>query len=1090
MGRLKYIDEEDDLMAGLHLYTGNRLEILVERLAEVVRTPLPASPTAPEMIVVQSRGMERWVSLELARINGICANCRFPFPNRVLQEISGALMSQVPAAEESPFDPDVMTFRILKQLPKCVSKAGFESLSNYLADDEYRLKSMQLAMRIANLFDQYQVFRPEMIMAWEAGQDGGWQAELWRNVSGGKEPLHRARIQQMVLASMTQLEGSTSLFPSRMSIFGISYLPLFHMQIFAALSGFADIHLFLVNPCKEYWADILPRTAIRKKIMAIPSVESSPEDLHLEEGNRLIANWGKLGRDFFSLIQHLDVELNEYFQEIPDQHLLGKVQSDLLNLVDRSRGSAEGVFESDGSIQVHAAHSPMREMEVLHDQLLAMFDADIDLHPKDIVVMAPDIEIYAPYIHAVLQSQTDERLRIPYTVADRSARQESRLADCLLKLLDLKGSRFGASDVLALLESPPIRSKFGLTTGDMDLIEHWIRAVGIRWGKDALHRKEVGVPGFSENTWKNGLDRMMLGYVMPGEERHLFRDLLPYDDIEGSDVQILGRFLKCMDQLFHFAEELDTPRSVGEWHDFLLSSFDAILFSEYEHPWDIQAIRDALVKLKHDAALAEFNESIEFEPIRHWIAGRMDTPQSSSAFISGGVTFCSMLPMRSIPFKVICLIGMNDDAFPRNHRPLGFDLMAKHPKPGDRSTRKDDKYLFLETLLSARNRLYISYIGQDIHDNSSIPPSVLVSELMDYLIDGYGCTEDQLVVHHPLQAFSPEYFRERSPLFSYSGENLRGASAMSKIQPALAFIHTPLPLSEEEIDTFNHRSVGQFVEFYRNPSKYLLKHRFHVRLDVAEDIPEDLEPFDLDGLTRYRIGSDAIHAALRGTPVEENFRIHKAGGRLPHGSPGEAVLSSIDGAATSFVRMVTDRQTGTALPPLEISHTLSGMSINGLIEDMFTTERLIFRFAKSRAKDLLDCWICHVLLNLMSPTGYPRISTLICKDVTWRFSPIQKPQAILEDLIKWYREGLRRPLSFFPETSYAFARDLIQKGKDRQQALARARRIWVGNDWQRGESADPYIHTCFRHTDPIAEEFADLSGQVFSPLLQHLSETL
>jgi len=1052
----------------------------------VVQTPLPSSPITPEIIVVQSRGMERWVSLELARINGICANCSFPFPNRFLYDISGVLMPEMPTAEESPFDPDIMAFRILKRFPKYVSKTGFESLSNYLTDDEQQLKSIQLALRIANLFDQYQVFRPEMIMAWEAGQDDGWQSDLWRDLSRRKEHLHRTRLQQEVLASMARLDGPTSRLPDRISVFGISYLPRFHMQILSALARVTDVHLFVVNPCREYWADILPRSAIRKKAKSTSSGEQA--DLHLEEGNRLLANLGKLGKDFFSLIQNLDTELWECFQEVPDHHLLGKIQSDLLNLADRSHGSTETFFEADGSIQIHAVHGPMREIEVLHDQLLAMFEADSDLLPKDIVVMAPEIETYAPYIHAVFQSHPDERLRIPYSVADRTLRRESRLAECLLKLLDLNGSRFGVLDVLAVLESPPIRLKFGLTTGDMELIEHWIRSVGIRWGKDAHHREDMGVPGFSENTWKNGLERMMLGVVMPGEDRHLFRDLLPYDAIEGSDVQILGQFLECMDQVFQFAEKLSTSRSVEAWHDFLLASFDAIMFSDHEILREIQQIREVLGKMKHDASLAEFDEPIEFEPIRHWIVSRMDTPQPSSAFISGGVTFCAMLPMRSIPFKVVCLIGMNGDAFPRNHRPLGFDLMARRPKPGDPSSREDDKYLFLESLLSARSRLYISYIGQDIQDNSRIPPSVLVSELVDYLDDGYGCPEGQIVTHHPLQAFSPEYFRETSPLFSYSGENLRAASAMSKTHPPQAFIRSPLPLTEEEAVEFQHLSVGQLVEFYRNPSKFLLKRRFDVQLATGEDIPEDFEPFELDGLERYHIGSDAIHAALRGTPLEEKFRIFGAGGRLPHGSPGQAVLSGLTGDTKSFVRKVMDRQTGASLPPLEISNTLKGVSIGGVIDDIFSTERMIFRFANSRAKDLLDCWICHVLLNVMPPEKYPRISTLICKDVTWRFSPVESPRPVLDLLTARYQEGLCRPLPFFPEASYVFAQAYLQKGKDRKQALSRARKNWIGNDWRRGESIEPYVHTCFRHGDPIDEEFADLSQELFTPLLEHLSE--
>ena len=1060
----------------------------MERLGEVLRSPVLSSALAPEIVVVQSRGMERWVSLQLARIHGICANLAFPFPNTLLQTISTRLIPDMPTAEKSPFTKDILAFRILKRLPACLAKPGFESLSQYLGDDENGLKSLQLSMRIADLFDQYQIFRPEMIRAWEAGQDDGWQSELWRNLTRGKEYSDRTQIQQKILAALAQIEEATPLLPERICIFGISYLPRYHMKVFDGLSRILNVHLFVVNPCREYWADILPRGLIRKTTAQLPATEKASKDWHLEEGNPILANLGKLGKDFFSLVQHLDADTDECFQDVPVRHLLGRIQSDILNLVDPLQIRDQTDVPSDGSIQIHSVHSPMREIEVLHDQLLAMFEAQKGLLPNDVVVMAPDIETYAPYIQAVFQSQPDDRIRIPYGVADRSARRESRLAECLIKLLELKGSRFGAMEIISLLDSPAIRQKFGLSAEDIRRIEHWMLAVGIRWGKDAMHREAMGLPGCFENTWKNGLERMILGYVMPGEDRHLYRDLLPYDAIEGSDAQILGKFLECMDRLFHYEETLHGRRTVDEWLDVLMGALDHLMFYDNESAWEMAQIRDIVAELRHHAAVAGFCDPVSFEPVRYWIVNRLDVRQSSSAFISGGVTFCSMLPMRSIPFKVVCLVGMNTDSFPRSHRPLGFDLMARHPKPGDRSSREDDKYLFLEALLSAREKLYISYVGQNIQDNSRIPPSVLISELIDYLNDGYGCPEAHIVTQHPLQAFSPEYFHRHSPLFSYSSENCRAASVMTLNTPPIAVLSDPLPLSEEERASFSSLDIGDLVEFFRNPSKYVLLHRLHIRLDSGDSIPEDHEPFGLNGLDRYRIGSDVVHGAVEGAPIEEVLRVHRAGGRFPHGSPGEAVMRSLKGDTRELVRKITDRPMGALLPPLEVLHSVNRVSLHGKIDNVYPTERMIFRFAKMRAKDLIACWIRHLLLNLASPVHYPKVSTLICMDGTWQFAPVETPNAIVEILTQWFQEGLCRPLPFFPETSYTYARDTLQRGKDRTQALIRARQIWTGNPWRPGESKDPYMHTCFRHTDPINEKFIHLAEVFFTPLFESLSD--
>ncbi|MBT8372079.1 MAG: exodeoxyribonuclease V subunit gamma, partial [Deltaproteobacteria bacterium] len=225
-------------MSGLIIHTSNRIEILATQLARVVRSPLP-SPLTPEIIVIQSRGMERWVSMELARVNGVCANCSFPFPNAFLEDIFKKLMPDLP--EVLPFEREIMTFRLMKIIPNCLDHAGFESLKNYLAEDRNQLKLFQLSNKISDLFDQYLVFRPQLIFQWEQAKEEKnqpfiWQARLWRELVRGKESLHRARLHKRLLEQIRKFHFEASLLPKRISIFGISYLPLFYLQAFAELS--------------------------------------------------------------------------------------------------------------------------------------------------------------------------------------------------------------------------------------------------------------------------------------------------------------------------------------------------------------------------------------------------------------------------------------------------------------------------------------------------------------------------------------------------------------------------------------------------------------------------------------------------------------------------------------------------------------------------------------------------------------------------------------------------------------------------------------------------------------------------------------
>ncbi|MBW2711361.1 MAG: exodeoxyribonuclease V subunit gamma, partial [Deltaproteobacteria bacterium] len=569
-------------MHGLKIYTGNHMEILAEQLARIVREPL-SSPFSPEIIVVQSRGMERWVSLELARHNGICANCRFPFPNVFLEEIFKKLIVDLP--DESPFAPLTMTFRIMKLLPSCIQLSGFESLKKYLLDDIKGLKLFQLSEKIADLYDQYLVFRPDMMLKWEKGKNNNWQAQLWRQLLSPEENRHRARLRKIIIEKIRKQSHQIENFPGRVSLFGISYLPPFHIEAFVEISRLSQVNLFLMNPCREYWADIVSdqeTIKIRKRNVQSDDIT---QNLYLEAGNRLLASMGALGRNFFSMISGLDCQTYELFEDNHGQTLLSKIQSDILNLKNRTCFRPQNtpdpendlyslpLHDFDGSIHIHSCHSPMREIEILHDNLLAMFEEDPELLPKDIVVMTPDIELYAPFIQAVFDAQTDERLRIPFSIADRNIIKQSRIIDGLMSMLDLKNSRLGVTSVMALMEIREIRETFGMSESEIEIAERWIKETNIRWGIDAEYRQEKGLPGFSENTWKAGIDRLLLGYAMPGYDRKIFSGILPYDHIEGGEVKTLGKLIKFLNSVFACVQSLDKARTFSDWHIF----FDEII---------------------------------------------------------------------------------------------------------------------------------------------------------------------------------------------------------------------------------------------------------------------------------------------------------------------------------------------------------------------------------------------------------------------------------------------------------------------------------------------------------------------------------
>ena len=1094
-------------MAGLNIFTSNKLEILAEQLAQRIKMPVPSTLVA-EIIVVQSPGMARWVSLALAGHNGICANIRFPFPNAFLEEIAELALPDL--QEAAPLDPDQMTFRIMKLLPECTQLPGFERLKAYLADDSTHLKHLQLSSKLADIFDQYQVFRPQMIFHWEQGKtaakkespDEKWQALLWRQLMKSSENRHRAGLQRDLIKKLDTEPAQLKNLPQRVFIFGISYLPLLHVETFVALSQRIEMNLFLLNPCREYWGDIVSEKQMQRIRRRYPQSSDITSKLHLEKGNRLLASMGTHGKDFFTVITGFDFDMQETYQDPKRDNLLSCIQSDILNLRERNgaagatghQGSGKAsptpvlrIADSDTSIQVHSCHSPMREIEVLHDNLLAMFEVDPQLLPKDIVVMAPDIEMYAPYIQAVFATQSNERLRIPFSIADQSARGQGRLIDGFFSLLDLKESRFSAARVMRLLESPGIKEKFGLNQADIEIIERWIRDTRIRWGIDDAHRKAMGLPALSENTWSAGIRRLLLGYALPGNYQHMFEGILPYDNIEGAEAHSFGKFLDFSDKLFRYAAEFNQPKQLQQWGAFFKRLLDELFLAQEETEPEIQHLRNIFDDLSRRQADSAFDEKLDFESIRFYLGQRVNKLKFGSGFITGGITFCAMLPMRSIPFKVICLMGLNSDGFPRKAQPLTFDLIAKHPRPGDRSARNDDKYLFLESIISARSTLYISYVGQSIQDNSRIPPSVLVSELLDTIENGFELPGENILEHvvtvHRLQAFSPQYFKKGGRLFSYSEENQAAASFLNKHEVATPLITETLPLTASEKEEMQSIDIETLTRFYSNPIRFLLQNRLGIYLEETANLLDKRENFEFNFLDQYLVGQNLFDARLQGRDLNDYRAVQTAMGQLPHGKVGTFCYNELSHDVEQFVRQIESLKDKKISAPLDVQLEIDECRLQVRLPEIYERGLIQIRYAKQRAQDLLRSWIYHLAFCAAEPQDALPVSILIFKNAAWQFEPVEHHRKILADLLNFFKSGLEKPLHLFPATSMEYVQQEQIKGKSKTAALALARRKWSGSDYARGESDDPYYDVCFRMTDPLGPSFEDVSKAVFGPLL-------
>ncbi len=1058
----------------LHVFHGNHMETLVARLCRVLARPL-SDPLAPERFVVQNTGLARWLGLRLAERFGIAANHDYRMPSSFVWWLLGQVLEQVP--ETSPFDKEELFWRLFRHLSQLSDEPAYAPLRDYLADDANDLKRCQLARRIADLFDQYLVYRPDWILAWERGEAAHWQARLWRLLRAEIPGEHRAGLQQALL----QADLADRDLPERVLVFGISTLPPAVLQALRHLAQFTDVHLFVLNPSLEYWGDLLSSKALARlrekwRERGLPDLSG-----YFDAGNPLLASWGGLGRDFQRLLYADNVpQEDEDFEPADESRLLGRLQNDMLSLRDRGlEPEREQVAAADDSVRIHACHSPLREVEALHDRLLALLDRHRDLEPRDIVVMTPDIDRYAPYVEAVFGSAPEER-RIPWALADVSQRRESPLADLLLRLLDLTDSRFSASDVLSLLEVPAVQRRLGMGEMDLPQLRCWVRESGVRWGRNGASRQSLDQQGDELNTWRHGFRRLFFGYTLPDSVER-FGEVATLAGLEGGGLRLLGALKGFVDRLERLADLFARPHPAEQWQAHLLQALDELLDAGDDEP-ALDLVRAALQQMAEGAVRAGVTDPLRREVVKALLQAELERGGAQHRYAGGRVTFCAMVPMRAVPFRVVALLGLNDSDYPRRSRPLGFDLMSDERRPGDRSVREEDRHLFLEALLSARDYLILSYLGADPRDNSPLEPALMLSELKDYIEGGFGL-ERPLVVEYPLQPFSPRYRRGLPELAGYAREWLLETPGEPLSEP---FCAAPLAEPEEVPQTLE---LEELIRFFRQPAQYFLARRLGVSIGWDEDPLQDDEPFETAGLDLYQLRGELLEAALDGQDPARRLELHRLRGELPRGRFADLALGSeLDLTRAMADTLLSERQ--PPMPPLELDLPLGGLRLQGWLRDLDAGGTLRYRSGKFGGNDLLALWLRHLALNALDAPDLPKASRHLAMDGLRRLRPLADPgqaRGQLAGLVDLYRQGLRRPLPIFPRASLAYC-ESIHAGKDAEAAWKAAQKSWLGNSERGyyGESQDEVNIIAFRDLDPLGEAFAELAVQVLLPALEHL----
>ena len=923
-----------DITPGFLVLHSHRTERLAQTVAAwLAQHPLP--PLQNEVVLVQSNGMAEWMKMTLAQQAGVCMATQVELPSRFLWRTYRQVLGAAQVPRTSPLDKLPMTWRLMRVLPTLLQADAFAPLQRYVADaDPQRL--LQLCAQLADLFDQYQNHRPDWLTDWGQGLDvlcdakaAGqalpaeqmWQPQLWRAVLGEltahERQAIRPHVHQKALDALRHGTCATPVAP-RVVVFGMSHMPHALLDMLAALGAHSQVILAVPNPCQHDWSEVMDgrewwhrqqrRTHGWKGGLDLSRIDLSLMHLH---ANPLLAAWGRSARDFIRQLDTVDDRLNtqarfpnvrlDFFDDEPDAQ-----PSALLTLQNAIRDLQTPPetplmpLPGDTSLRFVRAHSPVRELEVLHDHLLSVLaqapaPGQAALQPRDIVVMLPDVQTWAPAIRAVFGpfERSDKRY-IPFDIADLSLEAVSPLVHCVDTVLTLPRQRLALSQLGDWLQLPALAARLGLSEEQVDIAQRWLSESGGRWGLHRAHREAMGLAVCDDtNTLAFGIERLLLGYATgPLPEDDESWPVAPFAGMGGLEAEVAGalaQLARTLDAWWAVATHTHTP---VQWVGHAQALVDALLAPT--DPLDVQvvdALKQAFARWQVACDGAQFEAPVTVQALRHGWHEALAMPTLTPRFRAGGVTFCTLMPMRAVPFEVVCLLGMNDGEYPRISPRNDFDLMQTpgQMRAGDRSRQHDDRLLMLEALMAARRQLYVSWQGQSVRDNSEQPPSVLVSQLRDHVAAWWGgATLAAWTSQHPLQPFSRRYFEADSPLHSHA-HDWREALAQTPASSPGAVLTVPPGAAAPPTLT-----LARFQRFFRHPVQAYLRDQLGVRLSLDDDTPNDEETWLLDGLQRHSVTQAWIEHRLPqldaqqdlSGPIEAAVRAWQRTGQWPLGGVG------------------------------------------------------------------------------------------------------------------------------------------------------------------------------------------------------------
>jgi exodeoxyribonuclease V gamma subunit len=1093
----------------LFLHRAERTDLLADGLAGLLRDAPLADPFARELVVVPARGVERWLTQRLAHRlgtgahgdDGVCAGVDFVSPRSLVSLLLGR-------DRDDAWDPDRLVWPLLEVVDEAAGEPWCAVLAAHLglvgeAHDVRRNRRYAVARRLAGLFSAYAAQRPQLVTDWRAGVDsdglGGelaadlrWQPELWRRLVervGGPAPDERhARIVAALREGDLARPGRPLELPPRLSLFGHTRIAATEMELLGALAVHRDVHLWLPQASAAAWERLQPS-------VAVGPVPRDEDETGLLVEHPLLASLGRDARELQRTLAPYVVSTGSTTSAAsvePVETVLGWLQHDLRldSVPDVALRAARRRSPEDRSVQVHACHGPARQVDVLREVLVGLLADDPTLEPRDILVMCPDVEAYAPLIAAAFgmasvaalpapsgkasvaedRGHPGHRLRV--RLADRALSSTNPLLGLAATLVELAGGRLTATEVLDLAGSAPVRARFGFDDDEIDRLRSWVAEAGVRWGFDAGHRGRYGLD-LGVNTWVAGLDRVLLGVAISGDDHRHVGAVLPLDDVGSGDVDLVGRFTELLDRIHRFVAATDDARGVDAWARVLRDGVGSL--ARAAEPWQQAELDRELARLDDGSATGT---SLGLADVRALLRQRLGGRPTRASFRTGTLTVCTMVPMRSVPHRVVALLGLDDGVFPRSTVPDGDDVLARRPVTGERDARAEDRQLLLDAVLAAGETLVVTYTGAGEHTGTPKPPAVPLGELLEAVALTTADDLTDLHVHHPLQPFDERNLAVDALVpgrpFSFDTAALVGAEASRGVRESVGVL-CPDPLDVGPValpgpgpDGVLEVALAELKAFFEHPVRAFLRDRVGLAAPLAADPLADAVPIELDALERWAVGDRLVRDVLAGMNPTDGMVAEQLRGLLPPGVLGQRELTGVVRAVQPLVTQAMELRRGQPRTvAIDIPLRVQGRDVRltGSVTDVFGGDLVTVTYSSLGAKQRFAAWVDLLALSVADPDRMWR-SHALGKQRSGAQRALAGPldnhaAAWLADVVDVWLRGQREPLPIPPKTTLAYAEETarLRRGADARpdERAAAAWRTDPFNQWGiRGEDADAW----------------------------------